>query len=119
MQGAAVATEVADRSKNVREIIFGRKIMDAVVEYGGWMAARPNGEELERIVDGIKKRTSIVTVGKNIMRIDYRDDDADRAYRVTQKFAELFIQESIAPRRPKAARRSTSSRSRRRNTTTS
>ena len=96
MQGAAVATEVADRSKNVREIIFGRKIMDAVVEYGGWMAAHPNGEELERIVDGIKKRTSIVTVGKNIMRIDYRDDDADRAYRVTQKFAELFIQESIA-----------------------
>src|SRR5262249_36647871 len=25
MQGAAVATEVADRSKNVREVIFGRK----------------------------------------------------------------------------------------------
>jgi polysaccharide chain length determinant protein (PEP-CTERM system associated) len=96
MQGAAVATEVADRSKNVREIIFGRKIMDAVVEYGGWLAARPNPEELERIVDGIKRRTSIVTVGKNILRIDYRDDDADRAYRVTQKFAELFIQESIA-----------------------
>src|SRR5262245_8256094 len=96
MQGAAVATEVADRSKNVREVIFGRKIMEAVLEYGGWLAARPNPEEVERIVDGIKKRTTIATVGKNIMRIDYRDDDADRAYRVTQKFAELFIQESIA-----------------------
>src|SRR5258706_14271640 len=37
MQGAAVATEVTDRSKNAREAIFGLKIMDPVLDYdGGW-----------------------------------------------------------------------------------
>ncbi|MGB7541246.1 MAG: XrtA system polysaccharide chain length determinant [Burkholderiales bacterium] len=96
MQGAAVATEVTDRGRNAREVIFGRKIMDRILEDGGWLINRPSAEEQERIIEAIKKRTTITTVGRNIIKIDYRDDDAERVFRVTQKFAELFIQESIA-----------------------
>src|SRR6267378_6760245 len=75
MQGAAVATDVSDRSKNAREVIFGRKIMDRVLEYGGWLNDRPTAEERERIIEDIKKRTMIATVGRNIIRIEYRGDD--------------------------------------------
>src|SRR5882762_7881487 len=95
MQGAAVATDALDRSKNAREVIFGRKIMDLVLEYGGWLKGKPS-EENERLIEEIKKRTVISTVGKNILRIEYQDIDPMRAFRVTEKFAELFIQESIA-----------------------
>lgn len=95
MQGAAVATDALDRSKNAREVIFGRKIMDLVLEYGGWLKGTPS-EETERLIEEIKKRTLISTVGKNILRIEYQDVDPLRAFRVTEKFAELFIQESIA-----------------------
>lgn len=95
MQGAAVATEVADRSKNVREVIFGRKIMDAILEAGEWMKDRPSPEEQERIVEGIKKRTLVTTAGKNLLIIEYRDIDPERALHVTQKYAELFIRESL------------------------
>src|SRR5882762_3362841 len=95
MQGAAVATDALDRSKNAREVIFGRKIMDVVLEYGGWLKGKPS-EENERLIEEIKKRTVISTVGKNILRIEYSDVDPVRAFRVTEKFAELFIQESIA-----------------------
>jgi polysaccharide chain length determinant protein (PEP-CTERM system associated) len=96
MQGAAVATDAMDRSKNAREIIFGRKIMDGVLEYGGWLKGSPGVEERELIVEGIKKRTLITTVGKNILRIEYKDEEPERAFRVTEKFAELFMQESVA-----------------------
>ena len=96
MQGAAVATDAMDRSKNAREVIFGRKVMDVVLEYGGWLKAKPSVEERELLIEEIKKRTFISTVGKNILRIEYRDDDPERAFRVTEKFAELFMQESIA-----------------------
>ncbi len=96
MQGAAVATEVTDRSKNAREVIFGRKIMDPVLEYGGWLSTQPSAEERELIIEGIKKRMVISTVGKNILRIEYRDIDPKRAFRVTEKLAELFMQESVA-----------------------
>src|SRR5882724_6225449 len=96
MQGAAVATDALDRSKNAREVIFGRKIMDLVLEYGGWLKAGPTIEERELLIEGIKKRTVISTVGKNILRIEYQDVDPERASRVTEKFAELFMQASIA-----------------------
>jgi polysaccharide chain length determinant protein (PEP-CTERM system associated) len=95
MQGAAVATDALDRSKNAREVIFGRKIIDLVLEYGGWLKGKPS-EESERLIEEIKKRTVISTVGKNILRIEYHDIDPMRAFRVTEKYAELFIQESIA-----------------------
>src|SRR5262249_4022005 len=95
MQGAAVATDALDRSKNAREIMFGRKIMDIILEYGGWLKNNPNVEERQVITRGVKKRTVVATVGKNILRIDYKDEDPERAFRVTEKFAELFMQESI------------------------
>src|SRR5258706_10238240 len=96
MQGAAVATDALDRSRNAREIIFGRKIMDAILEYGGWLVSNPNVEERALLIDDIKKRTFVNTVGKNILRIEYKDEQPERAFRVTEKFAELFMQESIA-----------------------
>jgi len=96
MAGAAVATDALDRSKNAREVIFGRKIMDVVLEYGGWLKDKPSVGERELLIEDIKKRTAISTVGKNILRIEYRDVDPERAFRVTGKFAELFMQESIA-----------------------
>lgn len=96
MQGAAVATDALDRSRNAREIIFGRKIMDAILEYGGWLGSNPGVEERALLIDDIKKRTFVSTVGKNILRIEYKDEVPDRAFRVTEKFAELFMQESIA-----------------------
>lgn len=96
MAGAAVATDALDRSKNAREVIFGRKIMDIILGYGGWLESAPSVEERERLIEQIKMRTSIVTVGKNILRIEYRDDIPERAFRVTAKIAELYIQESIA-----------------------
>src|SRR6266513_5624018 len=54
MQGAAVATDALDRSKNAREVIFGRKIMEQVLEHGGWSKSIPS-EELERLIEEIKK----------------------------------------------------------------
>src|SRR5882672_2822674 len=59
MQGTAVTTEVSDRGRNAREVIYGRKIMDQVLEHGGWLVNHPTAEERERLIEEIKKRTAI------------------------------------------------------------
>jgi protein tyrosine kinase modulator len=98
MQGAAVATDVSDPIKNARELIYGRRIMDRIMEYGGWLEKNPSPAEQEAMVEGIKKRTAVSLVGKNLIKIEYRDTDPERAFNVTRKFAELFIQEGVASR---------------------
>jgi uncharacterized protein involved in exopolysaccharide biosynthesis len=102
MLGAAVATDVADRGKNAREVIFSRKIMGGALEQGGWMKDRPSVAEQDEIIGEIKKRTTVSNVpggGKAIININYRDDQQQRAYLVTNAFAELFISEVVAEKK--------------------
>jgi len=95
MQGAAVATEVADRARLAREVIFGRRIMDMVLRDAGWVADKLTPQEVGEVIEKIRKRTSITTIGKDIIKLEYRDDDAERAFKTTKKLAELFISESL------------------------
>ncbi|MDH5352452.1 MAG: hypothetical protein OEX78_16715, partial [Betaproteobacteria bacterium] len=103
MQGAAVPTDVTDRGKNAREVMFGRKILEQIFDYVGWQKSGETVQDRERVFESIKKRTSITQVGRNIIKIEYRDTDASRAYKTVRKFAELFILESLAAKRAESA----------------
>jgi polysaccharide chain length determinant protein (PEP-CTERM system associated) len=95
MQGAAVTTEVADRSRMVKQIVYGRKVMGEVLAYGGWLESAPEATEQERLIKKLVRRTQIANLGRNLIKIEYNDDNPERSYRVAQKMAELFIEESL------------------------
>jgi polysaccharide chain length determinant protein (PEP-CTERM system associated) len=96
MQGAAVTTEVGDRAKMAREVIFGRKIMDEILQYSGWMKDNPSAAEQEKLIKKkLIARTSINNLGKNLIKIEYKDEDPERAFKTTKRMAELFISESL------------------------
>lgn len=41
------------------------------------------------------RKTSITNVGRNLIKIEYHDDDPERAYRTTRLYADLFIGASL------------------------
>src|SRR6266436_3568860 len=96
MKGAAVVTEMADRNRNAREVILGRRIMGQVLERAGWLADHPTTLEQEGLFENIKARTTVTPVGRDVIKIEYRDSDKERALFVTKTFADLFIKEMIA-----------------------
>jgi polysaccharide chain length determinant protein (PEP-CTERM system associated) len=96
MEGRAVATGVADRAGIAREVIFSRKVMNGILESGGWLAKNPTPVEQDRIAEDITNRTKITSPRDNLIQIEYSDKDPERSFHVTQRFAELFIQESLA-----------------------
>lgn len=96
MQGTAVATEITDRARLARDIINGRKIMNQILADTGWLVSNHSPEEQEEIIKRLTARTSITNLGRNLIKIEYRDSDPDRAYKTTARFAELFISESLA-----------------------
>jgi polysaccharide chain length determinant protein (PEP-CTERM system associated) len=95
MQGAAVATSVTDRTRIAKEIIFGRKIMNQVIEEAGWLQDRLTDIEKEKLIDALKSRTTILSVGNNLVKIEYKDEVPARAFKTAQKYTELFISESL------------------------
>ena len=96
MEGRAVVTGVTDRGRIAREVIYSRKILAAVLEEGGWLKGKPSLREQERLAEELKSSTGVRNVGENLIQISYKDSDPDRTFRVTRKFAEVFIAESLA-----------------------
>lgn len=95
MQGAAVPTEVLDRSSIAREIIYGRKLLQKVIDDLGLVNESASPSRIERVIEGIKYRTN-VTGRRNLISISYQDSDPQMAYQITKTLADLFIAESLA-----------------------
>lgn len=96
MEGRAVPTGAVNRASLAREVIYSRKVMDDILKTGGWMDDKPSPVEQARIIDGIKGRTQVTSQQRDkLITITYSDSDARRAYKVTQRFASLFIKESL------------------------
>jgi len=96
MQGTAVQTDVVDRGRIARELLYGRQILMQILKIGGWDKLDLTPSQQERLMDEIKKRTMITTVGQNLIRISYQDSDPERAYIVTKGYADLFIKGTLA-----------------------
>lgn len=95
MQGAAVATSVVDRARIAKEVIFGRRIMNQVLEETGWLQNNPSDIEKEKLIDALKSHTTVFNAGPNLIKIEYKDIDSQRAFKTVQKFTDLFISESL------------------------
>ncbi len=96
MEGAASATANKNRASIARDVIFSRKVLNEIMVAGGWMVTHPSPLEQDKLIEGIKSRTKVLTASDNLITISYFDSDPRRAYIVTREFANLFISESLA-----------------------
>lgn len=96
LEGRAVSTNVADRAGIARQVVYGRKVMLGALQAGGWLETRPDPVEQERLIEDIQGRTRITAPRENLVEITYSDSDPERTFRVTQRLADLFIEESLA-----------------------
>jgi polysaccharide chain length determinant protein (PEP-CTERM system associated) len=99
MEGTAFATSVKDQARNARELLFSRRIITQVLRESGMPISDMDDLQLERVIDQVQRRTTINTMGQNLIRIEYRDPSAAMAFRVAQKFAEHFVTESASTKR--------------------
>lgn len=91
MRGAAFSSESEDIARNAKEIILGSKILNRVIEIGGWAKPGAAPSEIEKLMENIKQRTVIEKVGDTLIKIEFIDQDANRAYLTTKSMAEYFI----------------------------
>jgi polysaccharide chain length determinant protein (PEP-CTERM system associated) len=96
LEGRAVSTGVADRVSIAKQVIFSRKTLNEILDTGGWSAKHPDPIMQDRLMEQIKNHTAISSPRESLVQITYHDSDPDRAFKVTERFAELFIQESLA-----------------------
>lgn len=96
MEGRAVPTGVTNRAVIAREVAFSRRIMNEILQVGGWMQGNLSPIAQDRLIEQITGRTQISNPRENLIQIAYTDKEPARAYEVTKRFAELVIKESLA-----------------------
>lgn len=98
MSGAAVRGDVIDRTRNAREIIYGRPMMTKVLEMTGALEEEVSPRELETLIEGMQESTTVSQVGDNLIRIEFSGGDPEQVHLVTDKMAAVFIQEAMLSR---------------------
>ena len=96
LEGRAVPTGNQDRIAIAKQVIFSQKVLNDIYETGGWGALKLDPLAKDRVMESIVDHTQITSPRESLVQITYRDTDPDRSYKVAQRFAELFIQESLA-----------------------
>ena len=96
LEGRAVATGVVDRAGIARQVVYGRKVMQGILEAGGWLDQELTPIEQDKLIEDIRGNTRITAPRENLVQITYSDSEPERTFRVTQRLADLFIEESLA-----------------------
>ncbi len=99
MAGTAVQTDVRSYSRNAKEILRSRRVIEDVIQHGGWDLSKRSPVDIEALMERVVDQTRVQNVGANLLKISYSDKDPQRAFRVTRRLAELFIQESTQTKR--------------------
>jgi len=94
LEGRAVPTGVSDRAGRARQILYSRKVLEQILQVGDWNASNPIARD--RLMEDIRKNITISSPRPDLVQIDYRDTDPERAYRVTEALGALFIEETLA-----------------------
>lgn len=96
MEGRAVPTGVVNRATIAREVAFSRRVMNEILQVGGWMAARPSPVQQDKLIEQITDRTQVTNPRENLIQITYTDSEPRRTFEVTRHLADLVINESLA-----------------------
>jgi len=93
MEGTAETTRVTNHGANAREILFGDIIMSQILKDAGWLDNNPSEVEQAQITENIKSKIKISGIGRDLIKIETRDNDPLRAYITAKRMSELFVKE--------------------------
>ena len=96
LEGRAVPTGVSDRAGRARQILYSKRVLDRIIEVGGWDEQKMSAIQRDKLMEDIRNNTVISIPRGDLVQIDYRDTDPERAFLVADAFGTLFIEETLA-----------------------
>lgn len=91
MQGRAEATKPIDHVANAREIVFSDENLDNILQQELWINEFETEKDAARLKGKIKEKVNINRFGQNLIRMEFQDKDAVRAYETLNIMVDFFI----------------------------
>jgi len=98
LKGNAVATSISDISKNAKALITSRRVIVDMINDVGLMKKGMSPTKQEQLIESIRNRTAVKSLGHNLIQISFKDKKPEIAKAGAEKFGEIFMQESRSQR---------------------
>jgi len=93
-EGVAIPTDSRDYARVAGEIINARKVLTKIGLENGMITAADSPLQQELTRDRLKDAINIYKVASNLIKIEYKDANPERAAKVTNSLAAQFVEES-------------------------
>ena len=93
MKGSAVSTKVKDNTADAKDIILGRESLVRLVDYIEQLDKKTyENVKREKMIVVLRGLINVQRKGKQFFKISYTDSKPDRAFLITQKIGQLFLE---------------------------
>ncbi len=93
MEGTAPTTRLIEPVKLAKQILNSRKTLNEILQNGDWLSEDSTPEDIDLLMDSIRAKIEIETMGKNIIKMSYKNKNAHRAYVTAKALSEIFVRE--------------------------
>ena len=98
LKGRAEVTTI-DRSNEVRELIYTRRILKRVADEVGLITDDMELNRQEGVLSSLRDSIQVESAGKNFLRIVYKHQSADRSFSVLNAVVDAFVKDTSDRRR--------------------
>ncbi|MDX5299825.1 MAG: lipopolysaccharide biosynthesis protein, partial [Gammaproteobacteria bacterium] len=102
MEGTAVATKISDRVSAARELLWGRQVLNEIVDdvtIWGPRSTPLSAEAKDALVAKLRSAMQVRPRGDSFFSVSYTATDAREAFLVAQRLGQVFIEETNRQKR--------------------
>ncbi|WP_281544895.1 chain-length determining protein [Grimontia sp. SpTr1] len=99
LEDLAVSAQMKERFSGLQTLLHSRHILGKVALERGYVGEDDSPQKLDEVIARLSNGLNMVTIGKDVIRIDYRSNDPEGMKETLETVSDYVVEELLAPER--------------------
>ncbi|KKD60207.1 chain-length determining protein [Grimontia sp. AD028] len=99
LEDLAVSAQMKERFSGLQTLLHSRHILGKVALERGYVDEDDSPQKLDEVIAQLSNGLNMVTIGKDVIRIDYRSNDPEGMKETLETVSDYVVEELLAPER--------------------
>ncbi|CZF81134.1 Chromosome partition protein Smc [Grimontia celer] len=99
LEDLAISAQMKERFSGLQTLLHSRHILGKVAVERGYVKEDDSPQKLDEVIAQLSNGLNMVTIGKDVIRIDYRSNDPEGMKETLETVSDYVVEELLAPER--------------------
>ncbi|NGN98327.1 chain-length determining protein [Grimontia sp. S25] len=99
LEDLAISAQMKERFSGLQTLLHSRHILGKVAVERGYVKEDDSPQKLDQVIAQLSNGLNMVTIGKDVIRIDYRSNDPEGMKETLETVSDYVVEELLAPER--------------------